>query len=271
MFADERRADIVMLVNAQKTVTVSELTGRYRVSIETIRRDLELLERDNLIRRVHGGAVSPGRMQQFEKLSERAKQHLPEKVETARAVISLLKEGDHVMLDSGTTAREIAQLMAETFQHLTVISYSMEVMQTLSRKEGFRLIQIGGEYLGSEQVFCGYMAQEMLRGLHAGKAILCPSAVSVADGIYDYIPELIPNQKLLTECADEVIVAADAAKLGQAAPYRIAELTPAMVIATDSGVSSGFVRDCRAKGVRVCPVNNKGGKEYEKQSNSDIG
>lgn len=251
MFADERRAEIVQLVSEQQTVTVNQLIERYQVSIETIRRDLAYLEQQNLLKRVHGGAVSMHRMQQFEKLSERVNRNRPEKIEAAQAAIGLLSEGDHILLDSGSTAREIALLLTERFQSLTVITHSLEVMQILSQKEGFHLIQIGGEFLRSEKAFYGYQAQAMLSELHAQKALLCPTSVSLRQGLGDYMPELIPMQRALCEAADEVIAVADSSKLDRVAAYRICTLTPSVLLATDSKAPEEFLQGCRAKGIRV--------------------
>lgn len=252
MFADERRNEIVKLVESQHTVTVSELMQRYGVSIETIRRDLEQLERNRLLKRVHGGAVSLGKMQQFERLEHRSSQNLPNKQETAKAVAALLGEGDRIALDSGSTAREIALRLREQFRTLTVVTYSPEIFSLLCGKEGFHLIQIGGEYLRSEQAFCGYQALEMMRGLHVSKGIICPSAVSLREGIGDYVPQLIPMQREIIEISDEVIVAADSSKFEKAGAYKLAPLSPGFLLATDSGVPERIVKSYREKGLVFC-------------------
>ncbi len=249
MFADERRMEIVKLLEQQQTVTVSQLIERYGVSIETIRRDLALLEQRKLLRRVHGGAVSLHRMQQFVKLDERREQNREHKQEIAHAVLELLNEGDRIILDSGSTAKEIAVLLCEKMEKLTVITYSSEIFTILAQKENFHLIQIGGEYLRGEQAFYGHQAEEMLSGLHAQKAIVCPSALSMEQGVGDYIPQLIPLQKMLTESADEVIIAADSSKLSTIGAYRICKLSNHFTIVTDSGVPERFEQDCKAKGI----------------------
>lgn len=251
MFADERRTEIVKLIEQQQVVTVNQLIERYGVSIETIRRDLAYLEQMHLLKRVHGGAVSLHKMQQFVKLEERIHQNQEHKRETAMAVLSLLKERDIVLLDSGSIAIEIALLISERFHELTVITYSSEILSILSGNENFHLIQIGGEYLHSEQAFYGYQAEAMLKELHAQKAIVCPSAVSLRQGLGDYIPELIPMQRALAVGADDIIVAADSSKLDTVGAYQICALRPSFVLATDSEVSKEFEQSCCAKGIQV--------------------
>ncbi len=252
MFADERRNEIVKLIEAQHTVTVSELMRRYGVSIETIRRDLERLEKNRLLKRVYGGAVSLGKMQQFERLEHRSSQNLPKKQGTAKAVAALIKEGDRIALDSGSTAREIALRLREQFRELTVVTYSPEVFSLLCGKEGFHLIQIGGEYLHDEQTFCGYQAQEMMRGLHVSKGIVCPSAVSLREGISDYVPQIVPLQREIMEISDEVIIAADSSKFEKAGAYRLSPLSPGFWLATDGGVPEYIVKSYQEKGMIFC-------------------
>ena len=251
MFADERRAEIIHLLEQQQRVTVSELTRRYGVSIETIRRDLALLEKQKLLRRVHGGAMSLSRMQQFVKLSQRKEQNKQRKQQVARGVLQLLEDGDRIFLDSGSTAVEIAALLREQAKQLTVITYSSEIFSILEGGEKLQLIQIGGEYLKGEQAFYGYLAEEMLSSLHAQKAIICPSAVSIEQGLGDYMPQLIPLQRLLAEHADKVIVAADSSKLCTFGAYRICKLSDTFTIVTDDGVSQGFAADCKAKEITL--------------------
>ena len=252
MFADERRSEIVQLVSDGQTVTVGQLMERYQVSIETIRRDLAHLEQLGLLKRVHGGAVSmQHRMLQFEKLSERNNRNCEEKIEAATAAVGQIQEGDHILLDSGSTAGEVAMLLCERFQSLTVITHSFAVMQILAQQEGFHLIQIGGAFLRSEQAFYGYQAEDMLKGLHAQKAILCPGALSLRQGLGDYIPELVPIQRILTQSAEEVIAVADSSKLDQMGAYQICPLSPLITIATDRKAPIEFIQRCNAKGVRV--------------------
>lgn len=251
MFANERRTEIVKQLEQQQTLTVAELMERYNVSIETIRRDLAYLEELHLLKRVHGGAISLNKQQQFMKLEERVNCNHEDKQETAQTVISLIEDGDRICLDSGSTALEIALLLREQFHKLTVITYSSEIFQILSQNEQFELIQIGGAYLQSEQAFHGYLAEEMLSGLRAQKAILCPSAVSLETGLSDYIPELIPMQRLLTKCADHVIVAADSNKLNTTGMYRICPLNPSFCIATDHKADKAFIASCQSKEIQL--------------------
>lgn len=252
MFADERRAEIARLVAEGQAVTVSQLMDRYQVSIETIRRDLAHLEQRGLLRRVHGGAVSmQHKMLQFEKLSERNHRNREEKIEAAAAAVEVIHEGERIFLDSGSTAKEIALRLCKRFKALTIITHSFEVMQILSRQEEFHLIQIGGEFLRSEQAFYGYQAEDMLKGLHAQKAILCPGALSLQQGLGDSIPELVAIQRAMVQSADEVIAVVDSSKLNQTAAYRICELTPLVAIATDPKAPMDFIQRCRTKGIYV--------------------
>lgn len=251
MLADERKADIVRQLEQQQTVITSKLIKQYHVSTETIRRDLEQLESLGLLKRVHGGAVSLHKMKQFVDLDVRFKQNREKKQETAKAVFHLLKEDDCIALDTGSTAKEIALMLRESFQRMTVITASSEIFSILESKDMFHLIQIGGEYLKSEKAFYGYQSEKMLRELHVCKSILCPTAFSLHYGLSDNVPLLIPLQRILLEISDEIIIATDSSKLDTVAAYHICEIKPTFMLATDKSISAIQKKNIEEKGISI--------------------
>ncbi len=137
MFADERKTKIEDMLKRHASVTTSELTEAFGVSVETIRRDLEYMESQGLLKRVHGGAVAMRRLQSYTSLSGRRREHQPEKHSLALKACSYIKEGDFIALDAGSTTYELAALLGERFRALTVLTHSLEVMKILEEKENF--------------------------------------------------------------------------------------------------------------------------------------
>ena len=111
MFANERRVKIAEMLERRSSVTVAELTDAFQVSLETIRRDLEYLERQGALKRVHGGAITVRKMQSYSSLSARVTEHREEKRRLALAAIPYIREGDCISLDFGISD-QIHELVA---------------------------------------------------------------------------------------------------------------------------------------------------------------
>ena len=237
MFANERRNKILELLNRRPSVTVTELTGLFQVSLETIRRDLEYLETQGALKRVHGGALSMNRMQSYTGLSERSTEHQPEKRQIARAALARIREGERIALDSGSTTAELAYLLRDSFQELTVVTASLTIFEILSGKPGFQVILTGGFYLPVEKAFYGHLALDTIRQLHVSSFFLAPSALSLNFGISEHVCGLVEVQRALIGSADQVIVLADSSKFETCAALKVCDLSPRFLYLTDRELS----------------------------------
>ena len=226
MFANERRNKILELLSRRSSVTVKELTGLFQVSLETIRRDLEYLEKQGALKRVHGGALSMNRMQSYTGLSERSTEHQTEKRQIARAALSHIREGERIALDAGTTTSELAHLLCDSFQELTIVTASLPIFEILSAKPGFQVILTGGFYLPGEKAFYGHLALDMIRQLHVSAFFHAPSALSLNFGMSEHIRELVEVQRALIAAADQVFVLADSTKFETCAALKVCDLSP---------------------------------------------
>lgn len=237
MFANERRNQIIELLNQRSSLTVAELTALFQVSLETVRRDLEYLESQGMLKRVHGGAMSLKKMQNYIGLSSRMQEHLNEKQKIARACLSYIHEGDRIALDPGSTPTQLAALLCDCFRELTVLTNSLEVFEILSKKNGFQVILTGGFFLPGEKAFHGHLALDMIRQLHVSSYFLSPSALSLRFGISEHIPELVEVQRALVQIADQVIVTADSTKFETCAAIKTCDLSSRFLYLTDAGLS----------------------------------
>lgn len=195
MFADERKNKIIAMLENRPSITTSELTELFQVSLETIRRDLEYLENQGALKRVHGGAIAIGHLKNYASIQERSAEHQPEKRHLALTACSYIQEQDFIALDAGTTTLELASLICERFHELTVLTHSLDIIKILSRKETIRTVLAGGFYLPQENCFCGHLTQDLIRQLHVSKCFIAPAAVSLDYGISDHMPELIMIQR----------------------------------------------------------------------------
>ena len=236
MFANERRNKILELLNRRSSVTVTELTGLFQVSLETIRRDLEYLEQQGALKRVHGGALSMKRMQNYTGLSERLAEHQSEKRQIARAALSHIHEGDRIALDAGSTTSELAHLLCDSFHELTIVTASLTIFEILSEKPGFQVILTGGFYLPDEKAFYGHLALDTIRQLHVSAFFHAPSALSLNFGLSEHVKELAEVQRALIASADQVIVLADSSKFETCAALKVCDLSPRFLYLTDNGL-----------------------------------
>ena len=182
------------------------------MSLETIRRDLEYLEQQGALKRVHGGALSMNRMQSYTGLSERSTEHQPEKRQIARAALSHIHEGERIALDAGSTTSELAHLLCDSFQELTIVTASLPIFEILSEKPGFQVILTGGFYLPGEKAFYGHLALDTIRQLHVSAFFHAPSALSLNFGLSEHIRELVEVQRAFIAATDQVFVLADSSK-----------------------------------------------------------
>lgn len=239
LFAYERYKVITDLIKQKSSVTVSELMKLFGVSIETIRRDLEYLEQQNALTRVHGGAVSCKKVQSYSSLGNRTTECKEEKLYLSKTASTFIKENDVIAIDSGSTAMELASVLNQTFKNLTVATNSPEVFHLLSENDGFTVIQIGGQYLKNEQAFYGHITEEAIARLHFQKVFIFPSAISLQQGVGVFVHELVNVEKALMQNADEVFILADSSKFETTATIKLCDLFSYHLV-TDNKLSDGI-------------------------------
>ena len=236
MFANERQDEIFKMVKEKGSVTVNELIELFKVSIETVRRDLMILEKQKRLQRVHGGAVSVSQMKKFHKLSQRIKENNQGKMELSRLAVSFIKEEDIISIDSGSTAIEFVEFLKEKFHRLTIVTHSLDVFVRLCSVEGFNVILCGGQFLKEENAFYGTLTFDAISNLHVSKAFIFPSAISLKSGVADYNLELVQIQKAYLHIADEAIIMADSSKYEKNALIKLCDVDQRYTFITDSGL-----------------------------------
>lgn len=246
MFAVERQDQIAGLVNEKGTVRIGELTQLFSVSVETIRRDLLELERQNCLRRVHGGALRIPQNGEYPDRSERTERNREQKTELVLNAAELIQENDTIMVDCGSTAVEFARMLTEHFEKLTVITNALDVFEVLRRKERYELYLCSGFFLRRENSFYGSWTLEGLERFHAKTAFIFPSAISMQYGIMDYDRDLYCVQQKMMELSDRTVFCADSGKFEKSGLLKLADVREGCMIVTDSALEDevfGLYRD----------------------------
>lgn len=262
MFANQRRDKICEMLAEKENVGVDELVGIFQVSAETIRRDLIMLETQGQLRRVHGGAVMTKTQKRYDTLSKRIDMNRAKKRELSLTAAELLRNGDIISIDSGSTCIEFVEVIKDKFDSLTILTNSLDVIERLGDKKNFKIYSSGGSYMPDENAFYGDLAVNTIKKFCIPKAFIFPSGVSVKNGISEYNAFLSEVQRAFIEVGEEIIVMADSSKIGHDAFIKNSDLTPECIIVTDSGVDREVLKDFTDNDITI--LTSMGENENEK-------
>lgn len=252
MIAEERRSTILEKLNDAGIVKASELKKIFNVSGETLRKDFELLEKEGLLKRIHGGArakelvntsSSKGSIVPFDL---RMSQNIGLKQQIALAAAALVKEGQSVGLDSGTTSLEIAKILKRNFKNLTIVTNSLATTVELMGKKGFSVICTGGLLTCDEHSFVSELATIVLGRLNLDIMFLTTCGISITAGITDQRLEEVLVHKKMASISKKVIVAADSTKFGAVSLVRVCNLADIDMIITDSAIDEAVYSKYKA-------------------------
>lgn len=250
MLATDRQSLILDILSKEKSVKNSELVKILNVSLETLRRDLELLEKDGLLEKVHGGAKQKIKIMEIP-YSQRVLKNTSEKIELAKLAINLIENGDIIALNSSSTNIEIAKLIREKNLSITVLTNSLLIAYELSSCSNINMILAGGIYSQKEFAFLGQVTANFLNNFTANKCFLSVGGISLDKGITDfYIDEVLVEKKLI-DISTEIIVVADSSKFEHNSLFCIAPLKDINFIITDSKIGNDIKDLYIENGVKI--------------------
>ena len=240
MLGSERKQRIIELIERQGSVAVSDLCRRFDVSEMTIRRDLMELEAQGLLRRVRGGAISSRGRSYEPPFFLRSGEHQPEKERIGRAAAALVRNGDSIALDVGTTTLEVARHL-EGKENLTIVTPSLPIANLLANRAGIRLIVTGGIVRTGEHSLVGHLAERAFKEFRVDKLFLGVGGIDLEAGLTEYNLEDALVKRAMLAAAKERIVVADASKFGRVAFASVASIDEIDRVVTDASVPSETV------------------------------
>ncbi|MGN0295268.1 MAG: DeoR/GlpR family DNA-binding transcription regulator [Lachnospiraceae bacterium] len=269
MLSEQRYEKISGLLEREGSVKTSTLCSLLSASRETIRRDLETMEAQGLLRRIRGGAMKldPAKtdlqMQsvpvqdmkseslQYASFDTRQKQHFLNKEKVARKAAEYISEGQAIALDSGTTALELARVIKRRFHSLTVVTNSLPVASELADAEGITLVLTGGIYNSDEKAFTSDLATLIFSRINIDILFLTTCGISVERGItYQRVDEIIVQDRMM-EASGKTIVIADSSKIGTNSLVKMCEIDRISMIITDSNAPAEQTKALEQAGVQV--------------------
>lgn len=240
MLALERRNLILEKLQTEKRVVVSELSQLYDVSEETIRRDLDKLEKEGYATKSYGGAVVKEDVSIDLPFNVRKNQNVGGKQKMAEIVATLVQEGDHIFLDASTTAVFIAKAL-KSKERLTVITNSVEILLELSDVSGWQIISTGGEMMEGYLAFLGSQTEESIRSFYADKVLFSCKALNLERGIMESKDAFATTKKTMLASGREKILVVDNRKFDQTAFSVAGKLQDIDMVVTDSKPSEKWL------------------------------
>lgn len=232
MLALERRNLILEKLQDEKKVVVSELSLRFKVSEETIRRDLEKLEKEGLATKSYGGAVLNESTTIDMPFNVRKKANVPGKQRIAELVAARIHDGDHIILDASSTAVFIAKAIKDK-ENLTVITNSIEIIIELSDVSDWNIICSGGSLREGYLALVGPKTAEGFSSFNADKAILSCKGIDIEKGVTDGNEMFSQAKQVMMQSARETILAIDHSKFDRIAFSKLCGAGAMDVVITD--------------------------------------
>lgn len=236
MLANQRREKIFELIREDGAAKVTQLSRMFKVSEVTIRQDLEKLEKDGVIMREHGGAYLKSISDHVKSFTLMNQDHLALKRAIGKKAAEFVKDGDTILLDSGSTTTEIAHQITDR-KNLTVITNALNIALILGAVPGITTIMTAGEFKAPTLSLTGEKAADSLRDIHVDKLFLATAGISLKSGLtYPSISDLVVKTAMI-EAADIVYLVADSTKIGKSAFASLGALSLIHFLITDNGIT----------------------------------
>jgi DeoR/GlpR family transcriptional regulator of sugar metabolism len=248
VLAEERRHAILERLRSDGKVVAAELSSSLAVSPDTVRRDLRELADAGLVRRVHGGALPPA---VGARTYAARREHAPEaKAAIAEATCGLLRDGQVILLDSGTTTLEVARRLPGELE-ATVITNSPPIAVALAEHPGVEVTVVGGTLDKGAHALVGAATVDALRSVRADVLVLgvCSLHPDVGITVLD-LEESYVKRAMIANAA-EVVAVSSADKLGSAGPYVVAPLGELTHLVTEASAPPAQVDPYRGAGIEV--------------------
>jgi DeoR family fructose operon transcriptional repressor len=250
MYPEERQQEILRLARAQGRVDVASLAEELAVTAETIRRDLTILERAGVLRRVHGGAIPMERIGFEPALATRDTVLTTEKERIAKQALSEVPDEGAIILDAGTTTARLAQALPAD-RELTVVVNSPVLAAMLGTRSNLNVLLLGGRLRGKTLATVDDWALRPLADMYVDVAFIGTNGCSVERGLTTPDPAEAAVKRAMIGAARRSVLLADHTKIGNDYLARFGTLADLDLLITDTGLDDDLVSDVEAVGVRV--------------------
>ncbi len=252
LFLEERRLEIVKLVNRRGRASVAELSQRLGVSEVTIRADLQALAERNLIIRTHGGAIPAKGMYDLA-LTRRRQQQVAEKSRIGQAAAAMVADGDAIFVDSSSTALTIVPYL-NNHRQLTLITNSLAVAQAVQDRPSLTVVMPGGTLQNDTVSLIGIDGLEILRKYNVQRGFFGAHGLALPEGLTDVSAEEAEFKRQMVAMCRQTIAVLDATKWGRVGLASFAQLEDIDAIITDADAPEELLAQVSDLGIQVVVV-----------------
>jgi DeoR family transcriptional regulator of aga operon len=250
-FTVSRRKKILERVQETGEVLIAGLSKEFDVSEVTIRNDLDYLEQKNLLIRARGGAIhSESHVGIDQRLAEKNKLNMQEKAAIGRKAASLIRDGETIIIDSGSTTAEIVKNLG-SMRQLNVITNALNIANQLMAYANINVIILGGYLRQNSMSLVGPMAENNLRTIYVDKLFLSTDGFDTGQGIYTPNIDEAHLNVLMINIAKEVILVTDSSKFKRKSLAFICTIDKLKTVVTDQGIPADDKSRLEAAGVEV--------------------
>ena len=250
MYAEERQQHILDRARAAGRVDVNSLAEALDVTPETVRRDLTILERHGVLRRVHGGAIPVERLGFEPGVETRTERYVAEKERIAKAALPHLPDEGTILLDAGTTTLRLAELIPRDHE-LTIVTNSLPIATMVAQHPSLSLYLLGGRVRGRTLAAVGAWVTDALSDVFVDVAFIGTNGLSVERGLTTPDQSEAAAKRAMITAARRSVVLTDHTKIGVDHFSRFADLTDIAAVITDNGLDPETAAEIEALGPEV--------------------
>lgn len=253
MFAVERQKKILELLETEGAVWVNKLSVELNVTEETIRRDLEKLEKQEVLLRTHGGAVPVTQSNQELSLEKRKTINTDVKIRLAKEAVKKIISGDTIFLDASTTTFYIAKELKDK-KHITVVTNSLRVINELAGKPDLKVIGTGG-LVSNNQSFVGSLAEgEIAKSYFANKMFFSSRGVTADAGILESNEQECGVKQAMLKNSTEKYYLCDKSKIDRVGFTKLSDFSGIDCIICEGNLSKDFMEKLKEESVEVIKI-----------------
>lgn len=238
----ERQKQVQNYIIAHGSAQIKELADTYQISEATVRRDLDEISRKGLIQRTHGGAIAYNNNSSFErKHGEKMELMVEEKRRIGAYAASMVRDGDTIVLDSGTTTYAMSKCLA-TKEGITLITNDLVIANQIELAPSATLIIVPGQRMDNTRAIYGFYAESFLQDIKANKVFMASDALDLDAGATNANVLEVGLKKAMLDAARECILLVDSSKFEKQATFRVCPISRFDTIISDSGLSEKNVK-----------------------------
>ncbi len=250
MLAIERRNAIIARLNMDGKVIVTDLAQEFDVTEETIRRDLEKLDKEGIAKKTYGGAVANRSLNVDLPSSVRKRTNVELKQRIAEKISSMINDGDYIMLDASSTAMYVVKCIKQK-KNITLITNSVEILLELADKDDWNILSTGGTLKVGALSLVGSTAERMIRGFHVDIAVCSSKGIDINMGITDSNEKDAQMKQAIFSSAAKRVLVIDSTKFDRIAFTKVCDVDEVDVIVTDQKPDDRWVKYIEDKGTEL--------------------